>query len=80
MITAGSMGPASSLPGAAGPGVVPMAVMPGVSSAAPNPIPVNPYITRTRRYALVINDIGRLSVYITNRAAGSGQASGDRYD
>jgi hypothetical protein len=57
-----------------------MAIMPGISSAAPNPIPVNPYITRTRRYALIINDIGGLGIYITTHTAGSGQASGDRYD
>jgi hypothetical protein len=57
-----------------------MAVMPGIASAAPDPIPVNPYITRTGRYALLINDIGRLGVYITTCTAGSGQASGDRYD
>ena len=57
-----------------------MAVMPGISAAAPNPIPVNPYITRTRGYALFINDIGGLSVNITTRTAGGGQASGDRND
>jgi hypothetical protein len=57
-----------------------MAIMPTVSAAAPNPIPVDPYITRTRRYALLIYDIGRLGVHITTCAAGSGQASGDRYD
>jgi len=57
-----------------------MAIMPGISSAAPDPIPVDPNIPRTRRYTLLINDIGWLGLYITASATGSGQASGDRYD
>jgi hypothetical protein len=58
------------------PPVVPVSIVPDISSAAPDPIAVDPYIIGAGGYTLIIGNVRGLLVYIAGRAARSRQGGG----
>jgi hypothetical protein len=58
------------------PAMIPVSVVPGISSSAPDPIAIDPYVVGAGGYPLVIDNICGLFVDIAGCAARSGQGGG----